>query len=130
MIALTFAATISAAMAWYGASLVMLDYASGAAAFARVPSWSVELILPVGFALLALRLLDPRFPAARRATRRRSRPSCHDYSGRTRAAAARGTRRRPLFALIAAIALLGFHAAGQEGVAVAVEFYRLATCRP
>ena len=32
----------------------------------------------------------------------------------------------PLFALIAAIALLGFHAAGQEGVAVAVEFYRLA----
>ena len=32
----------------------------------------------------------------------------------------------PLFALIAAVALLGFHAAGQEGVAVAVEFYRLA----
>lgn len=32
----------------------------------------------------------------------------------------------PLFALIAAIALLGFHAAGQEGVAVAVEFYRIA----
>ena len=32
----------------------------------------------------------------------------------------------PLFALIAAIALLGFHASGQEGVAVAVEFYRLA----
>ncbi|HEX5124912.1 MAG TPA: TRAP transporter large permease subunit [Rhodanobacteraceae bacterium] len=32
----------------------------------------------------------------------------------------------PLFALIAAVALLGFHAAGQEGTAVAVEFYRLA----
>jgi tripartite ATP-independent transporter DctM subunit len=32
----------------------------------------------------------------------------------------------PLFALLAAVALLGFHAAGQEGVAVAVEFYRLA----
>lgn len=32
----------------------------------------------------------------------------------------------PLFALIAAIALLGFHSAGQEGVAVAVEFYRIA----
>lgn len=32
----------------------------------------------------------------------------------------------PLFALIAAVALLGFQAAGQEGVAVAVEFYRLA----
>ncbi|MBC6941357.1 MAG: TRAP transporter large permease [Xanthomonadales bacterium] len=32
----------------------------------------------------------------------------------------------PLWALLAAVALLGFHAAGQEGVAVAVEFYRLA----
>lgn len=32
----------------------------------------------------------------------------------------------PLFALIAAVALLGFHIAGQDGVAVAVEFYRLA----
>ncbi|HEU4662822.1 MAG TPA: TRAP transporter large permease [Dokdonella sp.] len=32
----------------------------------------------------------------------------------------------PLFALIAAVALLGFHGAGQDGVAVAVEFYRLA----
>jgi tripartite ATP-independent transporter DctM subunit len=32
----------------------------------------------------------------------------------------------PLFALIAAVALLGFGAAGQDGVAVAVEFYRLA----
>jgi tripartite ATP-independent transporter DctM subunit len=32
----------------------------------------------------------------------------------------------PLFGLIAAVALIGFHTAGQEGVAVAVEFYRLA----
>ena len=32
----------------------------------------------------------------------------------------------PLFALIAAIALLGFHAAGEPGTAVAIEFYRLA----
>ena len=32
----------------------------------------------------------------------------------------------PLFALLGAIALLGFHNAGQEGIAVAVEFYRLA----
>jgi tripartite ATP-independent transporter DctM subunit len=32
----------------------------------------------------------------------------------------------PLFALIAAVALIGFHGAGQDGVAVAVEFYRLA----
>ena len=32
----------------------------------------------------------------------------------------------PLYAIIGAVALLGFHLAGQEGVAVAVEFYRLA----
>jgi C4-dicarboxylate transporter, DctM subunit len=32
----------------------------------------------------------------------------------------------PLFALIAAIALIGFHAAGEPGTAVAIEFYRLA----
>jgi TRAP-type C4-dicarboxylate transport system permease small subunit len=56
MIALGFAAAISAAMAWYGANLVMLDYGSGANSFAHVPNWCVEAILPVGFALLALRL--------------------------------------------------------------------------
>jgi tripartite ATP-independent transporter DctM subunit len=32
----------------------------------------------------------------------------------------------PLFALIAAIALYGFHASGEPGTAVAIEFYRLA----
>jgi C4-dicarboxylate transporter, DctM subunit len=32
----------------------------------------------------------------------------------------------PLFALIAAIALIGFNASGQPGTAVAIEFYRLA----
>jgi tripartite ATP-independent transporter DctM subunit len=31
----------------------------------------------------------------------------------------------PLFALLGAVALIGFHNAGQEGIAVAVEFYRL-----
>jgi TRAP-type C4-dicarboxylate transport system permease small subunit len=56
VVALVFAAAVSAAMAWYGCNLVMLDYGSGTNAFARVPSWCVELILPVGFALLALRL--------------------------------------------------------------------------
>ena len=60
-IALVFAAGVSAAMAWYGASLVMLDYASATIAFARVPSWCVEMILPAGFGLLALRLLGHAF---------------------------------------------------------------------
>ena len=60
-IALVFAALVSAAMAWYGASLVMLDYTSATIAFARVPSWCIEMILPIGFGLLALRLLTHAF---------------------------------------------------------------------
>lgn len=65
VITLVFAAAISAAMAWYGANLVMLDYGSGTNAFANVPSWCVELILPAGFALLALRLAIRAFLPAR-----------------------------------------------------------------
>ncbi len=60
-IALMFAAVVCAAMAWYGGNLVMLDYASATIAFGRVPSWCVELILPVGFGLLALRLATHAF---------------------------------------------------------------------
>jgi TRAP-type C4-dicarboxylate transport system permease small subunit len=67
VIALAFAAAICAAMAWYGANLVMLDLASGANAFGDVPSWCVELILPAGFALLALRLFAHAFMPQRSA---------------------------------------------------------------
>jgi len=55
-VALGFAAIVAAAMAWYGANLVMLDYGSGTKSFAQVPSWCVEGILPIGFALIAVRL--------------------------------------------------------------------------
>jgi TRAP-type C4-dicarboxylate transport system permease small subunit len=54
-IALLFASAISAAMAWYGVGLVELDYA-GTSAIAGIPAWLVEAIIPLGFALLALRL--------------------------------------------------------------------------
>ncbi|HEV7490195.1 MAG TPA: TRAP transporter small permease [Rhodanobacteraceae bacterium] len=60
-VALTFAGAISAAMAWYGLNLVMLDHASASVAFAHVPSWCVESILPAGFALLSVRLLIHAF---------------------------------------------------------------------
>jgi len=56
VIALGFAAVLSGLMAWYSVTLVQLDLDSGAKAFAGVPVWLVEAILPVGFALLALRL--------------------------------------------------------------------------
>ena len=54
-IALLFAAIVCAAMAWYGGQLVAVDL-DGGAPVGAIPGWVVELILPVGFALLALRL--------------------------------------------------------------------------
>jgi TRAP-type C4-dicarboxylate transport system permease small subunit len=55
VIALLFAAGISAAMAWYGFNLVQVDF-GGTTAIAGIPGWVIESILPVGFALLAVRL--------------------------------------------------------------------------
>ena len=54
-IALLFAASMCAAMAWYGGKLVAVDF-DGGAPVGAIPGWVVELILPVGFTLLALRL--------------------------------------------------------------------------
>jgi TRAP-type C4-dicarboxylate transport system permease small subunit len=54
-IALLFAAAMCAAMAWYGGELVALDF-DGGAPVAGIPAWIVEAILPIGFALLAIRL--------------------------------------------------------------------------
>ncbi|HKP65702.1 MAG TPA: TRAP transporter small permease subunit, partial [Casimicrobiaceae bacterium] len=55
VIALLFAAAISAAMAWYGFNLVQVDL-GGNTAIAGIPAWIVEIVLPIGFALLAIRL--------------------------------------------------------------------------
>jgi TRAP-type C4-dicarboxylate transport system permease small subunit len=59
-IALVFAALLSAAMAWYGGRLVALDF-DGGQPVGAIPGWVVELILPVGFGLLALRLAAHAF---------------------------------------------------------------------
>jgi len=64
VVTLLFAAGICAAMAWYGVGLVQLDYGSGAA-IAGIANWIVEAIVPVGFALLALRLAIRAFCAPR-----------------------------------------------------------------
>lgn len=64
LITLLFAAAVCAAMAWYGIGLVQLDYGSGAA-IAGIANWIVEAIVPVGFALLALRLAIRAFCAPR-----------------------------------------------------------------
>ena len=55
VLTLGFAAAICAAMAWFSIDLVKIDLASGSNAFAGVPSWLIESILPAGFGLMALR---------------------------------------------------------------------------
>ena len=63
---LGFASAVSGLLGWYGWQLVQLDRESATPAFGVVMAWQVELILPVGFGLLALRLLIRAFvrPAA------------------------------------------------------------------
>ncbi len=50
-----FAAVVCGFIAYYSVGLVQLDRESGTMAFAKVPAWMVELIMPTGFGLLALR---------------------------------------------------------------------------
>jgi len=63
-VALLFAAAMCATMAWFGANLVQLDFAGGSPV-AGIPGWMIESILPVGFALLALRLAVRAFQPPR-----------------------------------------------------------------
>lgn len=50
-------ALICAILAWHGARFVALDFQAQTSAFASVPTWLCELIIPVGFAIMALRFL-------------------------------------------------------------------------
>lgn len=44
-------------VAWYGMDWIRLDYAEAVTAFAGIPAWSVEIIVPLSFALIGLRYL-------------------------------------------------------------------------
>lgn len=57
---LLFAAAVSAAMAWYGYGLVLLDF-DGGGRIAGIPNWMIEAIIPIGFGLLALRFAAHAF---------------------------------------------------------------------
>lgn len=50
-----FAAAVCTILAWQGVNLVRLDYEARTLAFAGAPAWACELIIPVGFAVMALR---------------------------------------------------------------------------
>lgn len=52
-----FTAAVCAVIAWHAARFVAMDYAAGTAFLPGLPAWVAELILPVGFAVVALRYL-------------------------------------------------------------------------
>lgn len=56
-LAAAFTAGICAVMAWQGWQLVQLERAFPEPAFAGLPGWWITLILPAGFAVMALRFL-------------------------------------------------------------------------
>lgn len=50
-----FTALVCGLIAWHGAGLVALEYQDGVRLFAAFPAWLAELIIPIGFAVMALR---------------------------------------------------------------------------
>lgn len=60
------AAVVCFVMGWYGMEMVAIEASFGAMAFLSVPTWAVQMIVPIGFALMGLRFflvcLSPRGP--------------------------------------------------------------------
>lgn len=52
-----FTSVVCAVLAWHGTRLVAFDREGGLIAFAGVPVWVCELVLPVAFAVIAVRSL-------------------------------------------------------------------------
>jgi len=55
ILTLGFAAAVCGIVAWFSGLLVKIDLEVATFAFAFVPSWAIEIILPVTFALMAIR---------------------------------------------------------------------------
>ena len=54
-------ATICAIICYHATRFVIMEYQDGTTAFATVPAWICELIIPIGFGLIALRFLTDAF---------------------------------------------------------------------
>jgi len=56
---LGFAAALCATLAYYGYTMVLVDFDSGTPsnAFTSLPAWATDVILPIAFGLMALRFL-------------------------------------------------------------------------
>lgn len=57
LLAFGFAAAVAAMVAWHSLRMVIDEYALGSTAFAAVPVWLAQAILPLAFAVIAARLL-------------------------------------------------------------------------
>ena len=51
-------------IAWFGMDWIRLDYADAVTTFAGIPAWTVEIIVPLAFALIGLRYLVRSFRSA------------------------------------------------------------------
>ena len=52
-----FAGIVCTLIAWHGARFVHFEWQDGTLLFASVPAWVCELIIPLGFGIMALRFL-------------------------------------------------------------------------
>ena len=52
-------------IAWFGMDWIRLDYAEAVTTFAGIPAWTVEIIVPLAFAVIGLRYLLRSFHSAR-----------------------------------------------------------------
>ena len=59
-----FTGIVCALLAWHGGRLVVFEWEDGSLLFGAVPAWVCEIIIPVGFAVMALRFLLGATPAA------------------------------------------------------------------
>lgn len=52
-----FAATVAGIIAWNSILFVLSEWSFGSRAFAGIPAWPLESIIPIGFGIIALRYL-------------------------------------------------------------------------
>lgn len=52
-----FTFTVCAIIAWHGSRWVLFDYQDKLTGFSGVPSWALEIIIPIAFGLIAIRYL-------------------------------------------------------------------------
>jgi len=52
-----FCVFVCALITWHGVRFVHMDYGYGTIAFADIPAWVTELVIPIGFFMMAVRYL-------------------------------------------------------------------------